>query len=305
MYVYNCAASCGNGTPPPPVPVDEVEPHFLYFVNHSQQPPQIHKLLICHSKNLLCRPNISLVLSGIFQAAMNQGINLGFAECVTDLKDILDFLEEYYGPLSTWDEQAAKENGVLRNHRLAVRAFANNSPTIQVQTPKFKQPTQQQLLFEIENLAKLSPVKFNPALLPTGNVNYVEVNIGEHQPQQYKPNKFVYTDLTYCKHVIPASVATGMIRYGQDFLRLVAAVATLVSGNAWRKNHPNSRWTIGQISDFLLNTLNSNPAVASNKIATITKRVNNKKSRATIKSKRTPLTQLTVAELKQFLQSSR
>lgn len=112
MYVYNCAASCGNGTPPPPVPVDEVEPHFLYFVNHSQQPPQIHKLLICHSKNLLCRPNISLVLSGIFQAAMNQGINLGFAECVTDLKDILDFLEEYYGPLSTWDQQAAKENGL-------------------------------------------------------------------------------------------------------------------------------------------------------------------------------------------------
>ena len=291
MQATDCAAACGN---PPPTPVNDATPCFLYFLDHSQKPPQVHYILVCHSSNVACRPNLHLALSSVFQTAMSTSITLGFAETVIDLKVILDFLEKYYGKPSGWTSKAANANAVLRKHRLG--QLPSKSQTL----PPATQPSSQALLQTLNTLATIPPGDFNPALLPINIPGYVEVKIGNHQPQTYTPQT-VFTTMTYVGYEIPESTAHGMIRYSQEFIKVLAALSNLTNSNiTWSKNNPNSSWLPEQISDFLHATLQTKNNA---NLSVLLKRLGNNRNRITFAGKRGPITKLNVANLQAYITS--
>jgi hypothetical protein len=292
MKAFDCAASCGN---PPPTPVEDATPWFLYFLDSSQKPPRVHDILICHSSNDECRPNLHLALSAIFQGAMNNAITLGFAETVIDLKVILDFMEKFYGKPSGWSSKAADANEVLRKHRLAQLPCKPQTPS-----PLAPSPNPQALLQSLNTLATISPDDFNPALLPVNIPGYVKAIIGRHQPQSYTPQT-VFTTLSYDEYEIPESAVHGMIQYGQEFIKVLSALSTLTNSNVtWSKNNPNSSWLPEQISNFLYITLQTKN---SSNLSILLKRLSNNRNRVTFAGKRGPITKQNVANLQSYIAS--
>ena len=175
MQATDCAAACGN---PPPTPVNDATPCFLYFLDYSQKPPQVNEILVCHSSsNVACRPNLHLALSTVFQGAMLKSITLGFAEAITDIKVILDFLEKFYGRPSSWTSIAAEANSVLREQRKQ-RIYDSPYAPPSNPSPQATPPSPQALLQTLNTLVNIPPSDFNPALLPIDIPDYVEVNIG-------------------------------------------------------------------------------------------------------------------------------
>ena len=297
MQATDCAAACGN---PPPTPVNDATPCLLYFLDYSQKPPQVNEILVCHSSDVACRPNLHLALSTVFQGAMRKSITLGFAEAITDIKVILDFLEKFYGKPSSWTSIAAEANLILREQR-KLRLYNSQYAPPSNPSPQATPPSPQALLQTLNTLLNIPPGDFNPALLPINSPGYVEVNIGRHQPPRYT-RQTVLTTLEYDKYEIPESTAHGIVQYGQEFIEAVIKISAFTNGNAnWSKKHPNSSWFPEQISDFLYDTLQANKTAKVSTLLGQLSNIRNSRNRIIFAGNRTTITNLDIDDLKTYL----
>jgi hypothetical protein len=241
-----------------------------------------------------------LTLSRIVDPVEKSGTILGFAKVEIDPDTMITFLEQYYGQQKTW--------AAYHTHEMKSIAFSEKQAATIIAPSKL--PNEQIMTTTLTYLAASSP--FNPALLPNSNNGFVNVSIGTHPPIVSGVNQNNLQSRPYCQlslkvDTIPESTARGMLGFGQDFVKVVAKLATLTVKKSWIKNNGGKSWPIRAISDSLLTECqNKKTAITTGaagvvNLTLLLRQLNTIRNRITINNKRISLSTFNETQLRAYI----
>jgi hypothetical protein len=250
---------------------------FYYIVNLSVDPPNIKNFFVLH-RGCDISQKFEITLSSAIDSAERSGVIFGHAKAPIDPATMFNFLQRYYGEPKKWAAFRAYQGINLASNAKPVVIKSGTAPNAQTLTAS------------LNVLAGLSI--FNPTLLPNSNRGFIDVSIGTHPPI------VTYCYMSFKVYTVPESAVRGMLRYGQDFVKVLAKLAELTTKKSWIKNNNGKEWSIPAISVFLFSECSQ---VENARLSRLLGLLNQPGGRVNILSVRVPLVTSNRKQLKAFV----